>query len=430
MADRIDLLLLGATGFTGKHCIPYIHKLSKSDGRSLTWGVAGRSEDKLKQVLETAKELEVDFQNIPIIVVDIKDESSLQSMAQRAKVVLNCCGPYRFMGDAVVKACITAGTHHVDVSGEPQYMERVQLEQNEAAKDKGVYVVSACGLDSIPVDLGVVYLQQEFEGTLNSLVSYLELWEEGQQTPGPSLNYGTWESAVYGLAHANELKDLRKKLFPTRLPSFKPKLQPKGIIHSPNIVDGWALPFMGADRSVVRRSQTHFYEVDNKRPVQVDVYFVIKSLCQVVLLAIFGMLFSVLARFSFGRKLLLDYPKLFSAGLCGSKDDQPSEEKIEKSWFQITFYGEGWKEKLENKDDQYSIPCDKSIVGRVKGRNPGYGSTCLALVLSAVVIVTESDKMPGKGGVFPPGAAFAKTSLIKQLNENGLIFEVISQKDL
>lgn len=52
MADRLDLLLLGATGFTGIHCIPYIHKLSKSNGRNLTWGVAGRSEEKLKQALE------------------------------------------------------------------------------------------------------------------------------------------------------------------------------------------------------------------------------------------------------------------------------------------------------------------------------------------------------------------------------------------
>ncbi|KAJ8942837.1 hypothetical protein NQ318_022852 [Aromia moschata] len=429
MADRIDLLLLGATGFTGKNCIPYLYKLSKSEGRNLTWGVAGRSEEKLKQVLESVgKELEADFQKIPIVIVDIDDDESLQKMAERAKVVLNCCGPYRFLGYAVVKACIAAGTHHVDVSGEPQYMETVQLEQDEAAKEKGVFVVSACGFDSIPSDLGVVFLQQKFDGILNSVVNYLELWEEGDAKSGPSVNYGTWKSAVHGLAHANELKNIRKKLFPNKLPSFQPKLKTRVAPHKSNVVDGWAVPFPGADRSVMRRSQRYFYEVDHQRPIQVGVYFVVKSFWNLVLLSIFGFIFGLLTKFGFGRKLLLDYPHIFSAGMFSK--EEPSEEKVKKGVFQITLYGEGWKESLTNKDDQYTKPCDQCIVGRVKGKNPAYGATCVALVLSAVMIATERDKMPTRGGVYSPAAAFAKTSIIKELNENGVTFDVLSQKDL
>lgn len=80
-----------------------------------------------------------------MVIADIHDDDSLKSMAEKTKCVINCCGPYRFLGEAVVKACIAAGTHHVDVSGEPQYMEKVQLEQSEEAEKKGVYVVSACG---------------------------------------------------------------------------------------------------------------------------------------------------------------------------------------------------------------------------------------------------------------------------------------------
>lgn len=64
-------------------------------------------------------------------------------MAKKAKVVVNCCGPYRFLGEAVVKACIEAGTHHVDVSGEPQYMEKMQLEQDQRAREKGE-ITSKC----------------------------------------------------------------------------------------------------------------------------------------------------------------------------------------------------------------------------------------------------------------------------------------------
>lgn len=165
MANRLDLIIFGATGFTGKHTIPYVYKLANTGERPLTWGVAGRSEQKLKSILEeAAKNLETNFDSIPVIAADVKDEESLKKMAERARIIINCCGPYRFYGEPVVKACIEAGTHHVDVSGEPQYMESIQLKYHKAAQEKGVYVISACGFDSIPTDLGVVFLQEKFEG--------------------------------------------------------------------------------------------------------------------------------------------------------------------------------------------------------------------------------------------------------------------------
>lgn len=104
---------------------------------------------------------------IPTIIANVRDEKSLVAMTSRAKLILNCCGPYRFLGEQVVKACIETGTHHIDVSGEPQYMERMQLEYNKPAKDKGIYIVSACGYDSIPTDMGVVFAQKKFEGNKN-----------------------------------------------------------------------------------------------------------------------------------------------------------------------------------------------------------------------------------------------------------------------
>lgn len=165
MADRLDIVIFGASGFTGKHTIPYVYKYSKSDGRNLTWGVAGRSEEKLKEVLqEYSKKLETDLSTIPIITSDVSDEESLKKMAERAKMIINCCGPYRFYGEPVVKACIEAGTNHVDVSGEPEFVERMQLKYHKAAQEKGIYIISTCGFDSIPADLGVVYLQKHFDG--------------------------------------------------------------------------------------------------------------------------------------------------------------------------------------------------------------------------------------------------------------------------
>jgi short subunit dehydrogenase-like uncharacterized protein len=81
-----------------------------------------------------------DLSHTPIIIADVNDEESLKKMAEKCRIVVNACGPYRFWGEAVIKVCIEAGTHHVDVSGEPQYMERMQLEYNEKAKEKGVII--------------------------------------------------------------------------------------------------------------------------------------------------------------------------------------------------------------------------------------------------------------------------------------------------
>ncbi|RZC41634.1 saccharopine dehydrogenase-like [Asbolus verrucosus] len=429
MARDLDIIIFGATGFTGKHTIPIVSKFSKTNGRHLTWGVAGRSEKKLKNFLsQCEKEAGTSLNDVPVIIADVEDEDSLNAMARKARIIINCCGPYRFYGEPVVKACVEEGTHHVDVSGEPQYMEKMQLKYHKLAQEKGIYIISACGVDSIPTDLGLVFLQQKFTGTVNSVNSYLSAWEEGDSLPGPALNYGTWESAVYGLAHANELRELRQQLYSSRLPSFKPKLEAKKYPHTTDLLKGWALPFPGSDRSVVRRSQRCFYETDAKRPVQIETYFMVDSFFRVIMLIIFGAIFSLLARFQFGRNLLLKYPEKFSFGM--TSHEPPSEEKIAKSWFSVTFYGEGWKEELANADDQYSTPVNKAIVTKVKGRNPGYGSTCKCLVLAAITVITETDKLPSGGGVYPPGYAFAKTSLIKQLDENGVTFEVLSEKDL
>lgn len=215
----------------------------------------------------------MDLSNTPTIIADVNDEESLKKMAARCKVVVNCCGPYRFYGEVVVRSCIEAGTHHVDVSGEPQYMERMQLEYNDLAREKGVYVVSACGFDSIPADMGTLFLEKEFDGVVNSVETYLQTKVRKQKFGGAGIHYGTWESAVYGLAHANELRPLRSKLFKARLPNFQPRIKSQSVLHKSTVANNrWSLPFPGSDRSVVMRSQRYLYETEKKRPIQMKAY--------------------------------------------------------------------------------------------------------------------------------------------------------------
>ncbi|GLV31174.1 Saccheropin dehydrogenase 1 [Carabus blaptoides fortunei] len=428
MAQRLDALIFGASGFTGKYTVKELALIAKE--KPITWGVAGRSEEKLKSVLEEmSKKTGVDLSSVKIVTADINDEESLKQMTAQAKVIINCCGPYRFLGEPVIKACIATATHHVDVSGEPQYMERMQLEYNKAAQDAGVYIVSACGFDSVPCDLGIVYLQDKFDGVVNSVETYLQT-KAKTDVGGARIHYGTWESAVYGLAHANELRPLRTKLYPERLPQFKPKLKslPK-FCKSAIVNNAWVLPFLGADKAVASRSQRYFFDHDKKRPVQIATYFSVPSFFGVMLMGFFGMIFALLTKFNFGRYLLLKHPKLFSAGFASHEG--PAEEVMQNTHFSITLVGKGWTsdKTLAEPTDQISEPLNKTVITKVSGVNPGYGFTCIALILCGMTMLKEADKMPQNGGVYPPGAAFAKTSLIQELHKHCLTFEVVSVKE-
>lgn len=387
------MIIFGATGFTGKYTILQSVKLLKG----LKWGVAGRSRAKLEEVLqEMGKKATVDLKDIPIIVADVEDTASLDQMAAQCRIVVNCCGPFRFHGEPVVAACVDAGTHHVDVSGEPQYMEKMQLEYGEKAKEKNVFIVSACGFDSIPADMGVLFLEKNFDGgVVNSVESYLDMHMD--TSARPCIHYGTWASAVHGLSTAEELQELRRKLFKTRLPKFTPTLKNRPVLHrSPLVGNKWCLPFMGSDRSVVMRSQRYLFEVKEeekkKRPVQMRAYFSTPSLFHSFVIMLVGMVFGVLTRFCLGRSLLLRFPQLFSLGFVSHEG--PSEAQMEGTTFSLVMQGRGWAERLSSPTDQYAEAPNKKLAIRVSGTNPGYGATCVAVLVAAKTILQEQEKMP------------------------------------
>jgi len=179
---EFDLIVFGASGFTGQFVVEEVARTAQKD--PIKWAIAGRSIQKLDQVLTTAStETGLDLKNIPKIEADISSDESLLAMSQRTRLVLNCVGPYRFYGEQVVKACVEAATNHIDISGEPQYMETMQLKYNKAAEEKGIYIISACGWDSIPCDLGVQYLKNNFDGELNAVETFMSI-----QT-GPQVRY-------------------------------------------------------------------------------------------------------------------------------------------------------------------------------------------------------------------------------------------------
>uniref|UniRef100_A0A2H1WM84 SFRICE_017814 n=1 Tax=Spodoptera frugiperda TaxID=7108 RepID=A0A2H1WM84_SPOFR len=110
-----------------------------------------------------------DLSAIKLIVADVGDEKSLREMCAQTNVLINCCGPYRLYGEPVVKAAIESKTNYVDITGEPQFMDLMQIRYDDKAREAGVFVISACGFDSIPADMGVTFLKQNFKGMLDVL---------------------------------------------------------------------------------------------------------------------------------------------------------------------------------------------------------------------------------------------------------------------
>ncbi|KAK5650362.1 hypothetical protein RI129_001391 [Pyrocoelia pectoralis] len=431
MENKLDIIVFGATGFTGKHTFPYLHKLCQQTGRQLTWGIGGRSKQKLKEVLhEYAQKLDANaLTSIPIIIADVTNELSILEMAKKARVIINCCGPYQLYGEIVVKCCVMAGTNYVDVTGEPYFQELMLSKYKKSAEEKGIYIVNSCGFDSLGSELLLTFITKSFQGTLNSAEIFTSLLIHAPEA-GPYVNSGTWASIVTSLGQLRSALGLRRVNNITSISTTSPNCSfrlPFTKDASIGIPNKWIVPYPSPDSDVVKRSQLYFYENDGKRPIQVRHYYLMDSWKNILLIVFFGLFVIILSQCQCGRKLLLKYPKFFSAGYFDH--ESPTEELSENIEFDVYFYGKGWKETNE-KDNKFTTPPNKSILGRLVAVNPGYGFTCLAVVLSAIMILTEPSNLPKKGGVYSPAAAFFKTSLVEEMQKNGVPLEILSVNDL
>ncbi|CAN9506939.1 unnamed protein product [Ophioblennius macclurei] len=414
------LVIFGASGFTGQFVVEELARtVSEGPGGNLKWAVAGRSKQKLEKVLEQAAgvlskpELRTE---VEIIVADVQEEDSLAAMCKQAVIVLSCVGPYRFYGEPVVKACVENGAHYIDISGEPQFLEGMQLNYNNQAAEKGVYIIGSCGFDSIPADLGVIYTRDQFKGTLTAVESFLTV-SSGPE--GGCIHDGTWQSAVYGFADSQKLQSLRRKFNHKPLPPVGAKLKRRGALFFSNEIQQYAVPFMGSDPSVVKRSQRFLTEEYQSTPVQYGAYAGVGGVGSVIKLIFAGFLFWLLVKFSFGRNMLMKYPEFFSFGAFSKAG--PTRKQMEASSFQFAFYGEGY---TEDQDPSKGKPNAK-IRTLVQGPEAGYVATPITMVQSALTILNESPALPEKGGVYSPGAAFARTTLIERLNKHGVQFSVV-----
>ena len=156
MSKEFDIVVHGATGFTGRLVIEYL--LTRT-GTGLRWAMGGRSASKLAAVRDEVGAPA----DTPLVVTDSDDPASLAALVARTRLVLTTVGPYQLYGSALVKACAEAGVDYVDLCGEPAWMRQMIDAHQAAAQASGARIVFSCGFDSIPFDLGMLMLQDEMK---------------------------------------------------------------------------------------------------------------------------------------------------------------------------------------------------------------------------------------------------------------------------
>ena len=200
--SRHDIVIFGATSFVGQILCSYMVDRHGVDG-DLSWAIAGRNAEKLDAV---AAETGAD---VPRLVLDADDVDALAEMCASTRLVISTVGPYALYGSRLVAAVAEAGIDYCDLTGEPQWMQRMIDAHQDRAAETGARVVHACGFDSVPSDLGVWFTQREAEARFGEPCSSISM---GVKAISGGASGGTVASIMNLMQEAADDKDLRKVL--------------------------------------------------------------------------------------------------------------------------------------------------------------------------------------------------------------------------
>ncbi len=156
--SRYDIVVFGATSFVGKILTQYLADTFGTPSNKLSWAIAGRSKEKLEDLIKTLGEK---ANNLPIILADAQDEESLKALCEQTRVIISTVGPYALYGEPLVKTCAETGTDYCDLTGEVQWIQQMIKRYEQKAKESGARIVHCCGFDSVPSDMGVYFLQKQ-----------------------------------------------------------------------------------------------------------------------------------------------------------------------------------------------------------------------------------------------------------------------------
>ncbi len=388
MADRqYDLVLFGATGFTGVLTAEY---LARSAPAGTRWALAGRNRQKLEQTRRRLAEINSACAELPLLSADVTDPGSLREIAVATKVVITTVGPYIRYGEPLVAACATAGTDYVDLTGEPEFVDRMWLNHHDRAEQSGARIVHSCGFDSIPYDLGALF-------TVEQLPEGVPIKLEGFVRTAGTISGGTYQSTIEILGRLRQGASVareRRRLEPQ--PDGRRVKGVPGMPHHDEFGGGWAVPFPTIDPVTVLRSAR---ALDRYGPdFRYSHYLVVKRLPVLVGLAGAAGAATLLAQVPPTRELLL---KLKSSG------EGPSHEQRTKGWFRVRFAAQADGRRVRTE---------------VSGGDPGYGETSKMLGESALCLA--HDELPARAGQLTPAVAMGD-ALRRRLEAAGILFKVL-----
>ncbi len=385
-AREFDVIVYGASGFTGRLVAEYL--AARYAGR-LKWAMAGRDPGKLAAVRDEIGAPK----DIALVTADASAPGSLDDMAKRARVVITTVGPYQLYGSGLVAACARAGTDCVDLCGEPAWM-RAMIDAHDAqAKASGARIVFSCGFDSIPFDLGVLFLQDEANKRFGKPFARVKGRVRKMRGTFSGGTAASLKATMAAAAQDPNVLALLKDPF-SLTPGFAGPKQPSGMKPEYDEDFGvWMAPFVMAainTRNVLRTN--------------------------------------VLTGCAWGEDFVYDEMVMTGPGEKGEqiargmaaagsgmegKDapkpgEGPSREERENGFYDVVFLG--------------IAPDGRKLLASVKGdRDPGYGSTSKMISESALALLDNSTTA---GGVWTPGAALGR-ALIDRLQANaGLTFAI------
>jgi len=410
-AREFDIVVWGATGFTGKLTAEYL--LERYGLESFRWALGGRNQEKLESVRdEIGRDAGVDTSGLPILVGDADDETFMASLAERARVVCSAVGPYALYGSELVAACARAGTHYCDLTGEVFWMRRMIDTHQDAAIASGARIVHTCGFDCVPQDLGTYFVQREMKERHGVTAPRVKMRVAGFSGGGSG---GTAASGV------NMIEEGAKNPEVKRTNDDPYALNPKDLRSGPDGPDElgarwdadfeqWTGPFIMAaiDTRVVRRS-------------------------------------NALLHYAYGRDFRYDEAMLMGSGLTGyakaaglatamragmaamevgpvrrlaasrmpAPGEGPSKETRESGYWDLRFVAKHPTDPT----------CD--IRARLTGdRDPGYGSTSKMLAESAVCLALDS--LSSDPGFLTPASAMGD-ALLERLQQNAGITATLDE---
>ena len=389
MSDKeFDVVIFGASGYTGKLVAEYMHDQYGND-QSIKYAIAGRNTEKL---LEVKKDLNLN-EDITILEVDSTDLDSLDKMTTSAKCILTTVGPYQLYGSKLVESCAKNGTDYVDLTGEPGWMYEMINAHKETAQKSGARLVFSCGFDSIPFDLGVYFVQNAAKEKFGKPAPHVR----GRvKAMNGEFSGGTVASLGATMSTLKEKPELIKVLAnpfsltegfegPSQLDDSKPLLDEK--------MNMWLAPFVMAPINTknIHRSNAlldHAYG---------------KDFCYDEMM--------IAGEGDEGEQIA----KAMSSGnpMGGDNVPQPGEgpskESREQGNYDVLFFAD-----LE----------EGSIGARVTGdMDPGYGSTSKMIAESALCLVQDCSNLAG--GIYTPAPSMGEKLIDRLIKKAGLTFDIV-----